>query len=58
MVKKVRAEAYRTGPVKRRSKNEMKELLEATLRALEDEPGAMTVRHLCYVGLSKLTTER
>lgn len=40
---------YRTGPVKRRSKKEMKGLLEATLRALEDEPGAMTIRHLCYV---------
>jgi len=49
VVKKLRAEAYRTSPVKRRTKNEMNELLEATLRALKDEPGAMTVRHLCYV---------
>jgi hypothetical protein len=34
---------------KRRSKKEMQSLLDATLMALDDEPGAMTIRHLCYV---------
>lgn len=34
---------------KRRSKKEMQALLDATLKALDDEPGAMTIRHLCYV---------
>lgn len=39
----------RASPVKRRSKKEMQSLLNATLKALDDEPGAMTIRHLCYV---------
>lgn len=33
----------------RRSKNEMRALLDATLEAIEAEPGRMTIRHLCYV---------
>lgn len=38
---------------RRRSKKEMEALLDATLEALEDEPGAMTIRHLCYVMSSR-----
>jgi hypothetical protein len=51
-------EINRTGPVKRRSKKEMGELLDATLQALEDEPGAMTIRHLCYVMESRKYIEK
>ena len=42
----------RTSPVKqrtRRTKKEMEDLLAATLGALDEEPGQMTIRHLCYV---------
>jgi hypothetical protein len=36
----------------------MGELLDATLQALEDEPGAMTIRHLCYVMESRKYIEK
>ena len=40
----------RTSPVKRRrSQKDMHDLLNATLEAINDEPGQMTIRHLCYV---------
>ena len=39
----------RTCPVKRRTKKDMAELLAATLEAINEEPGQMTIRHLCYV---------
>ena len=39
----------RTSPVKRRTKKDMAELLAATLEAINEEPGRMTIRHLCYV---------
>lgn len=33
----------------RRSKKDMENLLAATLYALDEEPGPMTIRHLCYM---------
>lgn len=48
----------RTCPVKRRSKKDMEALLEATLEALDAEPGAMTIRHLCYVMVNQGCIEK
>lgn len=43
---------------KRRSKKEMQSLLDATLKAIDDEPGSMTIRHLCYVMESRSYIEK